>query len=52
MPKDEIKKTLTTVYRPVKDANGMTQGFEEIEVDPEKAESVILPGGLSSRPKY
>ncbi len=55
MPKDkdnEIKRELVTVYRPVKDLNGMTQGFEAIEVDPEKAESTILPGGLLDRPNY
>jgi hypothetical protein len=51
MPK-EVEKTTVTVYRPIKDLNGMVQGFEPIEVEPEKAESVILPGGLLDRPKY
>jgi hypothetical protein len=41
-----------TIYRPVKDLNGFTIGYEPVQVPVTQAETKVLPGGLAGKPNF
>jgi len=40
------------VWRPLKDANDIVQGWEEIDIPESQAKATILPGGLNGKANW
>lgn len=48
-PTEDIK---VIIWRPIKDQNGFTQGYESVEVPQSQAQSQPVPGGLAGKPNF